>query len=45
MEAACTYNTKTLLADFNAKVVREDIFKPTIWMRIYTKLILIMELE
>jgi hypothetical protein len=24
------YNTKSLLGDFNAKVVREDIFKPTI---------------
>jgi hypothetical protein len=24
-------HTKILLGDFNAKVVREDIFKPTIW--------------
>jgi hypothetical protein len=24
------YNTKILLGDFNAKVVREDIFKPTV---------------
>jgi hypothetical protein len=25
------YHTKILLGDFNAKVDREDIFKPTIW--------------
>jgi hypothetical protein len=25
------YHTKILLRDFNAKVGREDIFKPTIW--------------
>jgi exonuclease III len=25
------YHMKILLGDFNAKVVREDIFKPTIW--------------
>jgi hypothetical protein len=25
------YNMKTLLGDFNGKVGREDIFKPTIW--------------
>ena len=25
------YNKKTLLGDFNAKVGRENIFKPTIW--------------
>jgi endonuclease/exonuclease/phosphatase family metal-dependent hydrolase len=25
------YHTKILLGDFNAKVGREDIFKPTIW--------------
>jgi exonuclease III len=26
----CKYHTKMLLGDFNTKVVREDIFKPTI---------------
>jgi hypothetical protein len=25
------YHTKILLGDFNAKVGKEDIFKPTIW--------------
>jgi hypothetical protein len=25
------YHTKILLEDFNAKVGKEDIFKPTIW--------------
>jgi hypothetical protein len=39
------YHTKILLGDFNAKVGREDIFKPTTEMRVYTKLITIMESE
>jgi hypothetical protein len=36
---------KILLRDFNANVGREEIFKPTVGMRIYTKLVMIMELE
>jgi hypothetical protein len=36
---------KILLGDFNAKVDKEDIFKPTIGMRDYTKSVLMMELE
>jgi hypothetical protein len=36
---------KILLGDFNAEVSREDIFKPTIGMRVYTKLEMIMVLE
>jgi hypothetical protein len=35
---------KILLGDFNAKTGREDIFKPTIVMKVYTKLVMIMEL-
>jgi exonuclease III len=38
-------NSKILLGDFNAKVGREDTFKPTSRMRVNTKLIMIMELE
>jgi hypothetical protein len=34
-----------ILLDFNAKVGREDIFKPTIEMRVYMKLVMITELE
>jgi hypothetical protein len=37
------YDMKILLGDFNAKVGREDIFKPT--MRVHMKLVMIMELE
>jgi hypothetical protein len=36
------YHITILLGDFNAKVGREDTFKPT---RVCTKLIMIMELE
>jgi hypothetical protein len=39
------YHTKSLLGDFNTKLVREDTFKPTILNEIYTKFIMIMELE
>jgi hypothetical protein len=39
------YHTKILLGDFNAKVGREDIFKPTIVKKVYTKLVMIMELD
>jgi hypothetical protein len=36
---------KILLGDFNAKVGREDIFKPTIGNEVYTNLVMIMQLE
>jgi hypothetical protein len=36
---------KLLLGDFNAKLGREDIFKPTSGMRVHKKLVMIMELE
>jgi hypothetical protein len=39
------YNMKNLLADFNAKVDRENISKRTIGKRVYMKLVVIMELE
>jgi hypothetical protein len=36
---------KILIGDFNAKVGREDIFKPTIMTGVYMKLVTIMGLE
>jgi hydroxypyruvate isomerase len=39
------YNMKILLGNFNAKVDREHIFKPTIGMKVYTKLAMIMEFD
>jgi hypothetical protein len=36
---------KILLGDFNAKVGREDIFKPTVGNESYMKLVMIMESE
>jgi hypothetical protein len=39
------YHMKILLGEFNAKVGKEDIFKPTVGMRVYTKLVMIMELQ
>jgi hypothetical protein len=39
------YHMKILLRDFNAKVGGEDIFKPTSRMKVYTKLVMIMELS
>jgi hypothetical protein len=36
------YHMKLLLGNFNAKVGREEIFK---LMKVYTKLVMIMELE
>jgi hypothetical protein len=39
------YHMKILLGDLNAQVGREDIFKPTIGNKVYTKLVMIMELE
>jgi exonuclease III len=39
------HDMKILLGDFNAKVGREDIFKPTIGNESSTKLVMIMELE
>ena len=36
---------KALLGDFNAKVGREDIFKPITGMRVYIRIIMIMVLE
>jgi hypothetical protein len=38
------YHMKILLGDFNAKVGKEDIFKPTIENEVCTKLVMIMEL-
>jgi hypothetical protein len=38
------YHMTLLLGDFDEKVGREDIFKPTIEMKVYTKLVMIMEL-
>ena len=37
------YRMKTLLGDFNAKMGRENIFKPTIRMRVYIRIVMIME--
>jgi hypothetical protein len=37
------YHMKILLGDFNVKVGRENIFKPTIIMRVCTKFVTIME--
>jgi hypothetical protein len=39
------YHMKILLGDFNAKVDREDIFKRQLGMKVYTKLVIIMELD
>jgi hypothetical protein len=39
------YYMKILLADFNAKIGREHIFKQKIGNEHYTKLVLIMELD
>jgi exonuclease III len=39
------YHMKILLGDFNVKVGREDIFRPTIGNESYTKLVMIMELH
>ena len=36
---------KIILGDFNAKVGRENIFKPTLGIRVYIRLVMIMELE
>jgi hypothetical protein len=39
------YHMKILLGDFSAKVGREDIFlKQQLGMKVYTKLVMIMEL-
>jgi hypothetical protein len=34
-----------ILLDLNAKVGREDIFKLTLGMKVFTKLVMTMELE
>jgi hypothetical protein len=39
------YDMKILLGDFNAKVGRENIFKPTIGNGFYMELVMTMELE
>jgi hypothetical protein len=39
------YHTRTLLRNCNAKESRADISKPTIGNKIYSKLIMVMELE
>jgi hypothetical protein len=36
---------KILLGDFNIKVSREEIFKPQLGIRVYTKLLVIRELD
>jgi hypothetical protein len=39
------YHRKILLEDVNSKEGKEDIFKPQLGMKVYTKLVMIMELE
>jgi exonuclease III len=39
------YHMKILLGDLNAKVGREDIFNRQLGMKVYTKSVMIMELE
>jgi hypothetical protein len=39
------YHMKMLLGNFNAKLGNQDIFKPTLGMRVYMKLVIIMEPE
>jgi hypothetical protein len=39
------YHMNILLGDFNAKVGKEYIFKLTVGMKVYTKLIMVMELQ
>jgi exonuclease III len=38
------YHIKILLGDFNAKVSKEDIPKPTIWNESLHELVMLMEL-
>ena len=40
-----TYHRKIILGDFNAKVGRENIYKPTIGSRAYLRIAMIMGLE
>jgi hypothetical protein len=39
------YRMKILLEYFDAKIGREDIFKQKLFMRVYTKSVMIMELK
>jgi hypothetical protein len=39
------YHMKILLGDFNAKVGREDFLNRQLGMKVYTKLVMTMELE
>jgi hypothetical protein len=39
------YHTKILLLDLNIKVGGEDFFKQQLWMRVYTNLRIVTELE
>ena len=39
------YHMKILLGDFNEKLVREDIFKPTFGMTFYIRIIMTIVLE
>jgi hypothetical protein len=39
------YQIKILLWDFNVKLEEQDVFKPTIGMRAYIRIIMIMLLE
>jgi hypothetical protein len=36
---------KNLLGDFNAKVGRENIFKPKLGMTVYIRIVMIMVIE
>jgi hypothetical protein len=39
------YHMKILLGDFNAKVGRQDILNRQLGMKVYPKLVMMMELE
>jgi hypothetical protein len=39
------YHTKMLLGDFNVKAKQEENLNPQLGMKVYTKLVMIMELD